>query len=53
MAIKFEGGGWEGKALMAWPLVEDFFFAAFLNNPNTIHSLKNVIKFNYKQRYKW
>ena len=23
MAIKLEGGG--GKALMAWPLVEDFF----------------------------
>ena len=26
MAIKLEGGG--GKALMAWPLVEEFFFSA-------------------------
>ena len=26
MAIKLEGGG---KALMAWPLVEDFFFCGF------------------------
>ena len=29
MAIKVEVGG--GKALMAWPLVEDFFFAASLS----------------------
>ena len=28
MAIKLEGGG--GKALMAWPLVEELFFAASL-----------------------
>ena len=27
MAIKLEGGG--GKALMAWPLVEEFFFCGF------------------------
>ena len=30
MAIKLEGGG--GKVLMAWPLVEDFFFAASLSH---------------------
>ena len=30
MAIKLEGRG--GKALMAWPLVEEFFFAASLNS---------------------
>ena len=29
MAIKLEGWG-GGKALMVWPLVEDFFFAASL-----------------------
>jgi len=29
MAIKLEGGG-GGKALMAWPLVEELFFAASL-----------------------
>ena len=28
MAIKLEGGG--GKALMAWPLVEELVFAATL-----------------------
>ena len=28
MAIKLEGGG---KALMAWPLVEEFFFCDFPN----------------------
>ena len=28
MAIKLERGG--GKALMAWPLEEEFFFAASL-----------------------
>ena len=30
MAIKLEGGG--GKALMAWPLVEELFFAASLTH---------------------
>ena len=35
MAIKLEGGG--GKALMAWPLVEDFFCGFPLNNPRMNH----------------
>ena len=30
MTIKPEGGG--GKALITWPLVEDFFFAASLTD---------------------
>ena len=36
MAIKLEGGG-GGKALMGWPLVEDFFggFSNSLVNINT------------------
>ena len=29
MDIEFEGGG--GKALMAWPLVDELFFAASLS----------------------
>ena len=33
MAIKLEGGRGGGKALMAWSLVEELFFAASLSQP--------------------
>ena len=43
MAIKLKGGG--GKALMAWPLVEDFFFRATLTYLYT-HILETNFSFN-------
>ena len=39
MAIKLEGGG---KALMAWPLGEEFFFAASLSSFVTRNSCKTT-----------
>ena len=46
MAIKLEGGG--GIALMAWPLVEELFFAIFTICPlfATFQSKKgHIVKF--------
>ena len=40
MAIKLEGGG---KALMAWPLVEDFSFAASLIPIEIVYQIKSPL----------
>ena len=51
MAIKLEGGG--GKALVAWPLVNELFFAASLttykkNGDRREKTNKNIVFFNHK-----
>ena len=50
MAIKLEGGG--GKALMAWPLGEELFFAASLSNMHILTSFFHSVNMGSITRFR-